>query len=257
MGSIDFEDKRVWITGASSGIGREVALKLADRGCDLAISARGEEDLRDLAEKCSETTVEVIPMDVTNREKHEEAVERIRDTFGGLDIAFFNAGVYSRPDNPIDADAVELDYDVNLFGVVYGMEAVLPLLQESSIGLLVGMSSASAYGPLPKAASYGSSKAAVKYMFDALRFEWEARGIDVDLSVVCPGFVKTPMTEDNDFPMPFLVEVDQAADVIVNGMKNRKQEISFPWQLVLILKALNLLPRSLYNPIVSKFTGVT
>lgn len=257
MGSIDFEGKRVWITGASSGIGREVALKLAERGCDLAVSARSEGDLRELADECTGVDVEVIPMDVTNKEKHEEAVEQIQEAFGGLDIAFFNAGVYCRPSAPIDADALELDYDVNLFGMVYGMEAVLPLLEESSAGLLVGMSSASAYGPLPRASSYGSSKAAVKYLFDALRFEWQYKEVDVDLSVVCPGFVKTPMTEENEFPMPFLVEVDRAAEIIVNGMKNRKQEISFPWQLVLILKFLNLLPRSLYNPIVSRFTGVS
>ncbi|MFB6347087.1 MAG: SDR family NAD(P)-dependent oxidoreductase [bacterium] len=257
MGISDLNGKTVWITGASSGIGREVAKQLADEGCKLAVSARSEDKLKELADECKGTEVEVLPMDVTNKERHEEVVESIKDTFGGLDIAFFNAGVYSRPDRPIDSSAIEKDYDVNLFGIVYGVEAALPLLQESPDGLLVGMSSASAYGPLPRASSYGSSKAAVKYLFDALRFEWDVKEIDVDLSVVCPGFVKTPMTEENEFPMPFLVEVDRAAEVIVQGIRKSKQEISFPWQLVLTLKFLNLLPRFLYNPLVRKVTGVS
>lgn len=257
MDTIDLDGKRVWITGASTGIGREVARKLAGEGCDLAVSARSEDKLRDLARECDGVDVEVIPMDVTDKSRHSKAVERIRESFGGLDVAFFNAGVYSRPSDPISSDAVERDYGVNLFGIVYGIEAALPLLEESSTGLVVGMSSATAYGPLPKASSYGSSKAAVKYMFDALRFEWDYEGIDVDLSVVCPGFVKTPMTEDNDFPMPFIVESERAADIIVEGIKHRKQEISFPWQLVLAVKFLNLLPRSIYNLIVSRFTRMS
>jgi short-subunit dehydrogenase len=257
MSSSSLDGKTAWITGASSGIGRAVAELMAEKGCDLAVSARSEDKLHELAEVCGNVTVEVIPMDVTEPDQHDAAVNRIEEVFGGLDIAFFNAGVYSRPSEAINSEAVKTDFNVNLFGIVHGVEAALPLVRQSPEGLIVGMSSATAYGPLPNASSYGASKTAVKYMFDALRFEWRNKGIDVDLSVVCPGFVETPMTEANEFPMPFIVESDRAAEIIVSGIENHRQEISFPWQLILTLKFLNLLPRFLYNPIVSRMTGAS
>jgi short-subunit dehydrogenase len=256
MSSIDPEGKTIWITGASSGIGRKSAMKFAERGANLVLSARREEKLEELAQECSDVRTTVIPLDVTNRDKNYEAVEKIEDEHGQLDMAFFNAGVYADMPEPIDPDAIEKDFNVNLMGMVYGIHAALPLLRESSVGQIIAMSSASAYGPLPRASSYGASKAAVKYMIEAFRFEWQQKEVDVGLSVVCPGFVKTPMTAQNEFPMPFLMEVEDAAEIVVNGSLNRKNEISFPWQLVLILKFANKLPGFLYNPLISMATGM-
>lgn len=257
MSEIKLNDKVAWITGASSGIGREVAKKLSKRGAKLILSARREEILNEVAQECEGDNVIIHPMDVTNEEEHQEAVDHIKDRFGQLDLTFFNAGTYSDMPDAIDKDAFVKDIQVNYFGIVYGMEYALPLLQESDFGHVVAMSSATAYGPLPRASSYGASKTAVKYMIESLRYEWDMKDVDLSLSVVCPGFVKTPMTEQNDFPMPFLMEVQEAAKIIVNGIKNQKKEIGFPFGLVMPLKALNLLPAFLYDPLIKLITGVS
>lgn len=250
-----YNGKTVWITGASSGIGREVALKMSERGARLILSARSEDQLKDLAAEC-ESDALVLPMDVSEKENFDDVKDTIEEEFGGLDLALFNAGVYSRPSEAIESSAFEKDFQVNVMGIVYGMEAVLPLLRESPDGRIVAMSSASAFGPLPRASSYGASKTAVKYMVESMRLEWRHKEIDVDLTVVCPGFVKTPMTEENEFPMPFIVEVEDAAEIILRGIKNGKQEISFPNGLVIPLKLFNKLPAFLYNPLISWITGM-
>ena len=256
MNDIDLSDRTVWITGASSGIGRAVARQFAEAGADLALSARREGKLESVAEECEEVQTTVLPLDVTDRGANEDAVETIREEHGGLDLTFFNAGVYGDMPEPINPDTFEKDFDVNFFGLVYGMNAALPLLRESDIGRIVAMSSATAYGPLPRASSYGASKAAVKYLVEALRFEWGVKDVDVDLSVVCPGFVETPMTEQNDFPMPFMVDVEEAADIITRGIARGKKEISFPWPLILPLKLVNQLPAFLYDRLIPYITGM-
>lgn len=252
----DLSDRTVWITGASSGIGRSVARRFAEDGADLVLSARREENLQSLAKDCEGVRTTVLPLDVTDREANKEAVETIREEHGGLDVALFNAGVYGDMPEPIDPDTFEKDFDVNFFGLLYGMNAALPLLRESDAGRIVAMSSATAYGPLPRASSYGASKAAVKYVVEALRFEWQVKDVDVGLSVVCPGFVDTPMTEQNDFSMPFLVDAEDAAEIIVRGVRRGKQEISFPLRLILPLKLISKLPSFLYNRLISMVTGL-
>lgn len=256
MGTMDYTNRVVWITGASSGIGRAVAVKLAAEGANLVLSSRREEKLQSVASECSGVDTLVLPMDVTERDTVEAGIETIRNEFGQLDVAFFNAGVYADMPEPINPETFEKDFDVNVFGLIYCLNAALPLLRESSVGRAVAMSSATAYGPLPRASSYGASKAAVKYMVEALRFEWGVKDVDVDLSVVCPGFVETPMTEQNDFPMPFMVDVDEAADIITRGIARGKKEISFPWPLILPLKLINKLPAFLYDRLIPLVTGM-
>ena len=252
---MQFEDHVAWVTGASSGIGRAVSRELADRGMDLALSARSRDGLEETARSCGGQDTEVLPLDVTDREATAAVAEQIRDRFGRLDLAVFNAGTYGRQEEgAISSEAFERNIDVNWKGVIYGIEAALPLLREDEPGTVVGMSSASAYAPLPRASAYGSSKAAVNYMLNSLRLEWDHQGIEVDLCLVCPGFVKTPMTADNDFPMPFLMEVDEAARRIVEGLARDRAEIHFPRRLTVPLKILDLLPRWLYEPLVSWFT---
>jgi NAD(P)-dependent dehydrogenase (short-subunit alcohol dehydrogenase family) len=256
METIDLDGKTAWITGASSGIGRAVAKQMAGEGADLILTARREEKLQSLADECTGVKTTVAPMDVTDRDRNKDVVQTIRDEHGKLDVAFFNAGVYSDMPDAINPETFERDFNVNVLGMVYGIDAALPLLRESDHGRIVAMSSATAYGPLPRASSYGASKAAVKYMIESLRFEWDHKNVDVGLSVVCPGFVKTPLTEQNSFPMPLLMELDQASDIIVRGIKSGKQEIGFPLGLVLPLKLANTLPAFLYNPIIKMVTGM-
>lgn len=251
MGDLDFEGKTAWITGASSGIGRAVALELARRGCRLALSSRDEEALQAVAGKCEGTEAAVFPLDVTDRSGHEAVVDEVADTFGGIDVAFFNAGVFGvLGDRAFDADTFAWNMEVNYLGMVYGIEAVLGHLRASDEGYLVGMSSAAAYGPLPRGSAYGSSKVAVKYMLDSLDFEWREKDVDVDVSVVCPGPVKTAMTEGDDFPYdppPSFLEpsAEWAGRYIVDRMEEKKHEIAFPLLIRLGFKLIGHLP----NPV--------
>ncbi len=142
--------------------------------------------------------------------------------------------------------------EVNYMGIVHGIEAVLPYLRESDAGYVVGMSSAAAYTTMPRGSAYGSSKTAVKYLFDSLDHEWEQKGVDVDVSVVCPGVVQTPMTEDKDFPYespPSFLEVspEWAGDYILNQMEKQTHEIRFPFFFVLTLKLLGIIPNPLHG----------
>ncbi|MFB6263488.1 MAG: SDR family NAD(P)-dependent oxidoreductase [Bradymonadaceae bacterium] len=248
-----FENSVVWITGASAGIGRAVALELADRGARLALSARREEKLEAVADEC-ETEVAVEPLDVTDRQRNVEVADAVVDRFGGLDAAFFNAGVFGTlgADEAFDAETVEWNMEVNYDGLVHGIDAALPHLRESDEGYVVGMSSAGAYSPMPRGCGYGASKVAVKYLMHSLDHEWEAKGVDVDVSVVCPGVVETPMTEDEDFPYRpppsfFEVSPEWAASYIVDRMEKRTHEIRFPALFALGLKAFGMIPNPLHR----------
>jgi NAD(P)-dependent dehydrogenase (short-subunit alcohol dehydrogenase family) len=251
MGEPFWQDRRVWITGASSGIGWALTEELASRGARLAVSARRESTLRELAERCSGTEVQVHPLDVTDREATRGVCAELMETWGRVDSVLLNAGI-SELNEPggFDAGSVRRVHEVNFLGNVYGIEASLPLMDRSDDPHLAGISSASAYGPLPTAGAYGSSKAAQKYLLESLQFDLEPRGIRV--SVVCPGFVRTPLVDKNDFPMPFLMEPDQAAGRIADGLAEGRSEIHFPKPLTLAIKLVSKLPGPLYRWILNR-----
>lgn len=254
MAGYSLADKRVWITGASYGIGRHLALELTDRGVRLALSARSSEKLESVAEECGSPDPLVLPLDVTDRDANHRAVQQIDREFGGLDVAVFNAGTSEFVDTEnFDAELFEKLYRVNVFGVVYGVEAVLPLFQRDGGGYLVGMSSSSAYLPLPRAEAYGSTKSAVKYLFESLRIDLSDRNVDV--TVICPGFVDTPLTDKNDFPMPFLMQPEDAARRIANGMERKHHEIHFPSLFTYVLKCIGRIPSRLYTLLIRKTVG--
>ncbi|MGQ0811307.1 MAG: SDR family NAD(P)-dependent oxidoreductase, partial [Nitrospiraceae bacterium] len=251
MSSLSVKDRRVWVTGASSGIGRAVAVELARRGAKVIASARNEQALNDLARECGGDHVVVLPLDVTDRQANLRATDAIRQRLGGLDIAFLNAGICEYVDvTKFDSSIFERTIQTNFLSMVYGIEAVLPLLRSSRDAQLVGMSSTVAYRGLPRAEAYGASKAAIKHLFESLQIDLMREGISV--SVVCPGFVRTPLTDRNDFPMPFLVEADDAACRIVDGIESRKPEIHFPKRFSIPFKLLSLLPSRLYVMICSR-----
>jgi NAD(P)-dependent dehydrogenase (short-subunit alcohol dehydrogenase family) len=256
MSRISVKDRRVWVTGASAGIGRTVVVELVRRGANVIASARNEQALNDLARECGGDRVVVLPLDVTDRQANLHAVEVIRQRLGGLDIAFFNAGTCEYVDvAKFDSAIFERTMQTNVLSMVYGIEAALPLLRGGRQPQLIGMSSTVAYRGLPRTEAYGASKAAIKHLFESLQIDLQRDGIAV--SVVCPGFVRTPLTDRNDFPMPFLVEVEEAARRIVDGIEARHPEIHFPKRFSIPFKLLALLPNRLYVALCSRMVRPT
>ncbi len=235
------KDRRILVTGASSGIGRALALELSRCGCRLILSARNREQLKDVAAECKAGTVDIFDFDVSSREGNQRAAAFIRDHFGALDTAVLNAGTCEYVDLPrFDAELFKRVIEVNYMGLIYGIEAVLPLLRQGHLPHLVGMSSTVAYTGLPRAEAYGASKAAIRYCLQSLRVDLLPEKIDV--SIICPGFVKTPLTDLNDFPMPMRMHAEAAAKAIRKGIERRSHEIVFPRTFAMGLKLLACMP---------------
>lgn len=235
--------KTAWITGASTGIGRELALKLAADGVRVAVSARSTEKLDELAR--THANIRAFPLDVTVRADVQAAYGRIVEACGPIDLAILNAGVWHpMPASQFDAERVAQSMSVNYLGIVNALEPLIPAMIGAGRGQLALVASVAGYRGLPKAAAYAPSKAAVIALAEVLRLELQRHGIVV--SLVNPGFVETPMTSVNDFPMPYIIKPDDAADRILKGLARAKFEIAFPWQLVAMLKLLRLMPNALY-----------
>jgi short-subunit dehydrogenase len=235
--------KVVWITGASTGMGRDLALKLAREGCKVAVSARSADKLATLAQE--HPNLRAYPLDVTQSAATEATVAKIEAELGTIDLAILNAGTWD-PMSAKDFTAARTSasMDVNFVGVTHGVEAVVKRFLARGAGHLAMVSSVAGYRGMPQAAAYGPSKAAVISLAEVLKPDLERKGIAV--SIINPGFVDTPMTSVNKFPMPFLMTVDAASNKIIAGLKRRKFEIAFPWQLVTMLKIARVLPYPLY-----------
>jgi short-subunit dehydrogenase len=241
--------KSAWVTGASSGIGMELALRLARDGVKVAVSARSTDALDALARE--HANIVSFPVDVTSREQMIATAARIIVAFDGLDLAVLNAGIWQPFDaRKYDAIASAQSMSVNYLGVANGLETLIPHMVGAGKGQLVLVASVAGYRGLPKSAAYAPSKAAVISLAEVLRLELAPLGVTV--SLVNPGFVSTPMTAVNDFPMPFIIGPDDAAERIVRGLVRGKFEIAFPLPLVAILKILRILPNSLYLRLASR-----
>ena len=228
---------RIWVTGASTGIGAALARELADRGARLAISARNAEQL---AEVAGDRMV-VVPVDVTDRAATVAAGQAVRDALGGLDVAVLNAGTWSQFHvEPWDSQLFADHLQVNLMGAVHSMEAVVPQMLAEGRGRIVGVASVAGYRGLPGSEAYGAGKAALINLLEALRGSLGPRGVVVQ--TVDPGFVTTRMTDRNRFPMPFKVSADVAARTIADGIARDKAEVVFPFPMMLTLKAARLVP---------------
>lgn len=235
--------KVVWITGAGSGIGREVALQLAGEGCLVAISSRSVEALSEVASHSP--LIKVFPLDVTDRAACAEVVRRIEADVGPLELAILNAGVwYPMSASKFDAAKARASMEVNYMGLVHGLEALLPGMMARRAGHVAFVASVAGYRGLPKAAGYAPSKAAAISLAECMKPDLARYGIAV--SVVNPGFVETPMTSVNTFPMPFILKADDAATRIIAGLKRGAFEVAFPWQLVGLLKLARALPYRLF-----------
>jgi short-subunit dehydrogenase len=242
--------KLAWVTGAGTGIGREVAQRLALDGWQVAVSARTREDLESLASEAPDA-IRIFVLDVTDRKAVAAAATEIRDTMGPIELTVFSAGTYvpmSAKDFDIDGFAKTIE--VNLMGTVNCLAAVMPPMIARCSGHIAVVSSVSGFVGLPAAGAYGASKAALINLCEALRPDLVRHG--VTMTVINPGFVDTPLTKKNDFPMPFLVSVEAAGDAIMAGLKTDRFEIVFPWQMNLAMKTLALLPHRLLFWITTK-----
>ena len=245
-------DKTIWITGASTGIGRALAIKFAKNGWNVAASARRENLLKELEELNQD--IYSFPLDVTDKEKCKEVFKKIEDKFKTIDISFFSTGTWDPgKEKEIDVEQIENVMKVNFFGTLNCIKSVKKYYRNKKSGHISIVSSIAGYRGLPNSTGYGPSKSALNNLAESLFFDFKRYGVRV--SLISPGFIKTPMTDKNDFKMPFLRTTDFAADKIYEGLVNsNKFEIHFPKQLTLILKLLRILPYTLYLKLISKLT---
>ncbi|WP_273823971.1 MULTISPECIES: SDR family NAD(P)-dependent oxidoreductase [Pseudomonas] len=235
--------RRIWLTGASSGIGAAVAEVLLKSGARLAVSARNEQALEELGERYPGQVL-VVPGDLTDSQQVREIGERISQAWGALDTVILNAGTCEYVDaREFDASVIERVVRTNLLASSYCIETALPLLRAGTTPHLVGIASAVTFLPLPRAEAYGASKAGMRYLFESLRIDLAYEGIDV--TIVSPGFVDTPLTRKNDFPMPLSWPADKAAEHICERLPRRPLEIAFPALFMAGLWPLSRLPRRL------------
>jgi short-subunit dehydrogenase len=233
-----------WVTGASSGIGRALALALARGGVKVAASARSADRLAELARL--DGNIVPFALDVRDGAATRAVVQDIAARLGPIDLAVLNAGIGElMPLKSFSAEKARQAVEVNYLGVANGVEALLPGMMERRSGHIAMVASIGGYrGLSPSGAAYGPSKAAVIHLAETLRNGLAAHGIAV--SLINPGFVATPMTAANRHPMPFIVDAEEAARRIVRGLRKRRFEIAFPWQLVALLKLLRLLPYPMF-----------
>jgi len=244
-----------WITGASTGIGRELALRLATQGCVVAASARSVAVLDSLAVESQSQPGRIVamPVDVTDIRDVERTYTKIADELGVPDLCVLNAGTYI-PVNAKRLNSRDFDsqFNLNVMGTVRVLESVIPGMVKRKSGRIAVVASVSGYRGLRTASAYGATKAALINMCEALRMELGDHGIVVQ--VVNPGFIKTPLTDKNEFPMPFLMPVDKAVERFYRGLLSNRFEITFPKRFTWILKALRILPYWIYLPLMNRIT---
>ena len=238
-----FKDQVAVITGASSGIGWELAKELARQGAKVGLIARRLDKLEALAAEIRQGggTAALAAADVTRREEVLQAVQSIRQQLGPIDLLIANAGV-GAPTllPPMNMDQIERMFQVNVFGVIYSIEGVLAEMIQRGRGHIAAVSSMASYKGLPGESAYCASKAAVNVYMEGLRIQLRRHNIAV--TSINPGFVKTPMTDPFEFKMPFVMEAEAAARRIVKALRRRRKYCNFPLPIVLLMKLTQWLP---------------
>ena len=241
--------RNIWIVGASSGIGAALATELVARGARVAISARRKDQLDAVA--AGQMTV--VPVDVTDRAAFDDAAVQVREELGEIDMVVYNAGFWEQMDAAAwDRDLFARHVEINLLGLNNCVGAVLPEMVQAGRGQLVSVASVAGYRGLPGAEAYGATKAAQINMLEALRASVATHGISV--TTVCPGFVRTDLTANNTFPMPFIIDADAAARSICDGLERGQMEIVFPLPMALLMKVARLLPVRVWAAAVRQVT---
>ncbi len=249
------ENKVFFITGASSGIGKEISILLSKEKCSLALLGRRTERLNQLSEQLKDASAEVktFTCDVTDKNAVENTINQVKNNFGRIDVAILNAGVgYKASAKNINAEIAKEVFDVNLFGIINCLEFIVPDFIEAKNGMIVGVTSLADSRGWPNSGFYIASKAAAGKLLESLRVGLKKYNIKV--ITIKPGFVKTEMTAKNKFTMPFIMDADKAARIIVNGIKKEKKIIQFPLPTVLGSKLTSIVPDFLINYFATKET---
>ena len=238
------EKKVIWITGASSGIGRALAIKFADEGWIVAASARRENLLQEL-NKINEN-IYAFPLDVTNISQCKSVFKSIIEKHKSVEISVFGTGIHDpKSEKKFNLDKIREIMEVNYFGTMNSINSVYDYFNNKKSGQISIISSVAGYRGLPAAGAYCASKSALTSFAESLHFEMKRKNVRV--SLVSPGFIKTPMTDQNDFPMPFIKSPEFAAEKIFNGLlKEKSFEIHFPKIFTFIMKIIQILPNWLY-----------
>ena len=250
---MNFTNKVVLLTGASSGIGYSLAKSLPKENCSLALISRRKNILKQLETELKNRRNRVISYscDVSNIDEVRETYSQIKNDFGKVDIAILNAGISHRADvKNYSAEIAEKIFNVNVFGIINFVEQLLPEFLERREGIIVGVSSLAEVRGFPKSGFYNASKSAASLLLESLRIELKPFGVKV--ITIKPGFVRSPMTDKNDFRMPFLMDLDEATNSIIKGLRKEKQIIQFPLPIVFGAKIMKLLPNWLFDYLMSK-----
>lgn len=249
-----WKHKTILLTGASSGIGEGIALAIAARGAKVGLLARRREMLDGLAERCKSAGGEAVPLpaDVADANAVAEAAENLRNTFGPIDIMIANAGIGGNNAETRDLvpDAVKKVIDINLLGAANSVHVVLPQMLERGSGQLVAISSLAGFRGLPKSAAYSASKAGMTAFFESVRLDVQDRGVNV--TIIQPGFIKTPLTAGRESKMPFLMELNDAVPYFLDAIERKKKFAAFPWQLATIVRLGKIMPAWVYDRIAGR-----
>lgn len=241
----DFKDKIVWIVGSSSGIGAALAKKLASEGAIIALSSRSESKLKEVKKSLTTKGHKIYPLDVTDTDKVGKIAIKVKKDFNRIDSVIFMAASYS-PNNGYEKDInlVKQIVDVNFNGALNLVHSTLPILKKQKEGQIAICASVAGYRGLPGGQPYCATKAALINFTESLCIENKKHGIDI--KVINPGFVETPLTDKNKFEMPCIIKAEEAAERISKGLKSNSFEIHFPKRFTYFLKFLQILPNWLY-----------
>ena len=243
-------NKVIWITGASSGIGKSLAIKFANEGWQVAASARRENLLKELND--TNSNIHSFPLDVTDSEKCKDVSTEIINKLENIEICIFCTGIHDpKSEKSLDLEKVRKIMEVNFFGTVNSINSVYNYFKEKKSGHISMVSSVAGYRGLPAGGAYCASKSALTTFAESLYFD--LKRFNVRVSVVNPGFIKTPMTDQNDFPMPMIKSPEFAADEMFKGLtQSNAFEIHFPKQFTFIMKILKIMPNWLYLKLIKK-----
>ena len=243
------EKKVIWITGASSGIGKALALKFANEGWIVAASARRENLLQDLNKENS--NIHSFPLDVTNIDQCKSVFKNIIEKFNDIEISIFGTGIHDpKSEKEFNLDKIRKIMEVNYFGTMNSINSVYEYYNNKKSGQISIISSVAGYRGLPTAGAYCASKSALTSFAESLYFEMKRKNVRV--SLVSPGFIKTPMTDQNDFPMPMIKTPEFAAEQIYIGLiKKNGFEIHFPKTFTYLMKIIKILPNWLYFGVIN------
>ena len=234
-----------WVTGAGRGIGQALALRLEGEGWEVAISSRTYQDLEEICSNCKSDHIHAYPLDVTDAKSTVITVKKIERDLGEIHLAILNAGAFVPfTIENFSQEKFRFLVETNLMGSVNSLAEIIPRFISRKNGTIAIVASLAGYRGLPSAAAYGATKAGLINMCESLKPELEKYNIKI--SLINPGFVKTPLTDLNNFKMPFLISTEEAVDCIIEGLKKNDFEITFPKIFAFIMRFLSLLPYRLY-----------